>query len=169
MKIPEIVYTELATKDRIKTAAMAYLRNDLDELLKLAESCPKKNYKMPDAEYSDNLDKFMLVHMTAKMALHELTLDYIFEEIRSIIQIATGTEEDREGMERIESIKSDLISVQVAWKRALTEADFSWDEINKLTNHPALVNVLIASLEGTEDQDTVEHWLGQFRMALPTC
>ena len=167
MKIPNIVYAELATKDRTKTAALAYLRNDLDELFKLLESCPKKNYKMPDAEYSDKVDQFIIGHMTARLALRELTLDYIFVVIRNVVRCAP--KEDVEDIQTAKRIKSDLASVQVAWKRALTEADFPWDEINKLTTHPDLVNLLIAGSEGEENQDTVEQWLEVFRKLIPTC
>ncbi len=50
------LYTTLTPDERFKLLLTALARGDEDDAWDIAHSCPKKNYSMSDAAYSDRLD-----------------------------------------------------------------------------------------------------------------
>lgn len=49
--IKPAIYESLTTRQRIMAAIEAKARDDAGELVRLVETCPKKNYEMPDFAY----------------------------------------------------------------------------------------------------------------------
>jgi hypothetical protein len=55
MNIKPMIYDNLTIQQRITASTEALMRNDIGELKRLVETCPKKTYTQPDQAFCDGL------------------------------------------------------------------------------------------------------------------
>jgi hypothetical protein len=75
--ISPTVYESLTPRQRIIATIEAEARGDDEESQRLVKTCPKKNYQMNDAAFSDEMQGLMMRSMAFECDMAEMAMHYL--------------------------------------------------------------------------------------------
>ncbi|MDP3850378.1 MAG: hypothetical protein Q8Q59_07740 [Luteolibacter sp.] len=156
MTIPAEVYAALSPDERIRAAVAAIARDDDAELKTLAETCPRKTYRMIDAAFGEGMERLKMLTLAVESDLQGVALDFYIA--------AHGTDPDE-----IRAAIAVAASIEAAYCAILSEKGLDRDEVVKFgpARHSAVHKMLTLST-GREIPELVESRLALMREYLTT-
>ena len=77
MSLKPIVYESLTIQQRIIATFDALGREDEEEVQRLKETCPFKNYRQRDSAYSDTVESILMLSLAIECDLNSCALSYL--------------------------------------------------------------------------------------------
>ena len=106
-KIASSVYENLTPRQRIVACVEAEARCDKEEKRRLIKSCPKKTYVQTDLEFSESMEKLMVLAMAIECDLRGSALGY-FAALRIEPKIAP-------------KFLQEISDIRAAWKTTVSK------------------------------------------------
>lgn len=146
MKIPDEVYTNLSTTERVRASVLASARDDEAELQILKATCPKKSLLVTDPEYSEGMANLFSLLLMVENVLSTSALDFLISRLRMGIKRYDNQEY---------ALKS-TASIVVALGQLIVEMGLDLEAMTKNAppRHP-YVHATIVMSEGEEDHELV--------------
>lgn len=148
MNIKPETYEALTTQERIVASVEALARDDTKEKERLVTSCPKRHYKMNDADFVNKMQGFAFLSTVVELDLRGIALDLM---TLLWLQDSYGGEEFSE--ERLEkafgsifSRRQEATSIRQAWHEFMTEEGVDIETAKKAYEsdmHYVVKNILL--------------------------
>ncbi len=131
-KIASHIYKNLKPKQRIIASIEAAARGDESERIRLITSCPKKTYVQTDLEFSESMEKLMVLAMAIEADLRGYALSFF-----------VGLRVDPKNACKF---LQDYSDIRAAWNSTVSEMGINSDSMQKAGPPPSPIFELIEDL-----------------------
>jgi hypothetical protein len=161
--IDTAVYEQLTPSERVRAAVSATARDDMEELQRLKETCPKYLYKMTDPKYTDAMRHLFSMALAIELEIMSHVLNFYF----NVLDHRMGTADAGKSVWIVDPVDSALMGAATifkAWNLFLEEQGIDPGEFAKTSppRHPLVQSILQVS-EGMTDDEQVERVLAELR------
>ncbi len=132
------VYENLTPRQRIVACVEAEARCDKEEKRRLIKSCPKKTYVQTDLEFSESMEKLMVLAMAVEADLRGSALGY-FVALRIEPKIAPN-------------FLQEISDIRAAWETTVSEMGINPDSMHKAGPPPSPILEMIDGLVPAPDR-----------------
>ena len=148
-KIASSVYENLTPRQRIVACVEAEARCDKEEKRRLIKSCPKKTYVQTDLEFSESMEKLMVLGMAVECDLRECGLGFF-----------VGLRVDPKNAFKFLQNYSDI---KAAWKIAVSEMGIDPEIMKKAGPPPSPILEMIDGLVPVPDRKKADELAADMR------
>ena len=148
-KIASQVYKDLTARQRIIASIEAAARGDETERRRLITSCPKKTYVQTDLEFSESMEKLMVLGMAVECDLRECGLGFF-----------VGLRVDPKNAFKFLQNYSDI---KAAWKIAVSEMGIDPEAMKKAGPPASPILEMIDGLVPAPDRKKAEKLAADMR------
>ena len=146
-QLADSMYRTLTAEERIIASVEANARDDENEIEKLIQTCPRKNYKSTDRAYSQRMDYLFAIQMAVEADLTQNALDYA---VMNFIDI-----DPKKAVFVQEKARQRIIDIQTAWHGFLEDKGINPETMDQMAmkmRHPYLNMLLDCTLCIPDDE-----------------
>lgn len=162
MNIKPIVYENLTTRQRLMAVIEAKAREDIEEITRLGETCPKRRYELPDFSYLGMLE-----------ALERLALAVSCDIYRHSLNFMTVLAFESDEMEKENHLLfclQNIVDIYAAWNETLKARGIDPDTMNRaflrIRSNPLLNTAIDSDFCPEPDCEGIKKYRGILECAL---
>lgn len=142
MNIKDSVYESLTSRQRVIATIEAEARGDDDEVRRLRDTCPKKNYLQTDAAYTDMMMRLIILTLSVEADIRGNTIGVLISVIM-----------DHD--DALHVFLKRIANIQEAWHQMLEELGIDSNSMKKFGPPGSILTELIYTLIPEPDLESI--------------